>query len=134
MLLEANWCTQERTALSKRAVSPASTSRPSQPNNSRLSAARARLAATAASKSGVGLGTSSGPAMCGWGSGILDSGFGSCKRGNQVIQFGQQGLVTGPRIGLERLSVQRQIKQKGFDLLLAELFPERAITHFVDVV
>src|SRR5262249_35868974 len=133
MPLEAYWCTQERMALSNRAVSPSSTSRPSQPNKSRQSTARARLAATAASKSGVGLGTSSGPAI-GLASGILGSCFSDGKRCNQVIQFGQQGLVPGARVGLELLNVKRQGKQKRFDLLLAELFPESTITHFVDVV
>src|SRR5262245_29048147 len=134
MPLEANWCTQERMALSNRTVSPASTSRPSQPNKSRQSTARARLAATAASKSGVGVGTSSGPAICGCTSGISAPGFGSGKRGDKVIQLGQQGLVPGARIRLELLSVKRQVEQKGFDLLLAELFPEGAIADLVDVV
>src|SRR5262249_24833165 len=120
MPVEANWCTQERMALSKRTVSPSSTSRPSQPNKSRHSTARARA--------------SSGPATCCWRSGILGPCFGDREARNQVIELGQQRLVPGARIRLELLRVKRQVKQKGLNLLPAELLPEGTIAHFVDII
>src|SRR5262249_51733434 len=111
MPVEANWWTQERTDSSKRRVSPASTSRPSQANKNRHKTAAARLAITAASNSAVGLGTSSGPATCVCGSDIGSPAAWE-QRGNQLVQLGEQRLIAFAGIGRELFRIERQVEEK----------------------
>src|SRR5580765_6280910 len=124
MPVEANWCTQERMAWSKRSVSPASTSFPSQAKRNSASTATARLATIAASNSAVGCGASSGPASWSLASGIA----GLCgESADEFIQLGQERAVARARVGIQILSVDRQVEKERFDFFLAQFFPPRAV-------
>src|SRR5690348_14963516 len=110
---EAKPCTQARTRSSKWRVSPSRISWPSQPKSHKQRIAATRLATTAASNNGVGLVTSSGPAISTCASGIPAPGAtGAGQRVNQLVQFGQQRMIAAAGIGRELFREDRQVEEK----------------------
>src|SRR6185312_15340204 len=121
---EANWWTQLRMVSSKRSVSPVRISRPSQTKTNKQRMATARLMMMATSKNAIGSGLISVLACGSCASDISAPGFARCEAGNQLVQFGQQGLIAASRIRLQFFRIERQVKEKRLYFLFVQLFPE----------